>query len=329
MRIRWSFLLAFLLVPGAAQAQELSLLLGKMSVPTAGESSACWQVDFRYNLARYVALSASYLNEGHVKDHKRDGVASQVWGRIPLFARRVSLDLGAGVYYYFDTATRPDGSFADIHGWSGIYSASATYYTRSPWFARLSVNHIKGSADFDTNTYILGVGYHLWKEDQQAAESPAPETGAEPSRKTGDEVMLFVGRTVVNSLADQKGIASGIEFRKGIVRHLDWTLTWLNEGDPQVLRRNGLGSQLWLVDSYLDDRLVIGAGAGGYLFVDTKRPPRPGKEGTRDLAYLLSITAGYRLADHWFARFNWNRVLVDYNTDTDVFVLGAGFRWKE
>lgn len=329
MRIRWSFLLAVLLFPGAARAQELSLLLGRMSVPTTAESSACWQVDFRYNLARYVAWSASYINEGHVKDHKRDGVASQVWGRIPLFSRRVSLDLGAGAYYYFDTATRPDGSFADIHGWSGLYSAAATYYTKTPWFARLSVNYIKGSGDLDTNTYVLGVGYHLWKEDREGAESPTPEAGAEPSRKTGDEVMLFIGRTVVNSLADQKGIASGIEFRKGIVRHLDWTLTWLNEGDPQVLRRNGLGSQLWLVDSYLDDRLVIGAGAGGYLFVDTKRAPRPGKEGTRDLAYLLSLTAGYRFADRWFARFNWNRVLVDYNTDTDVFVLGAGFRWKE
>ncbi len=329
MRVRWPLILAFLLVPGAAHAQELSVLLGRMEALNASESSACWQVDFRYNLPRHVAWSVSYLNEGHVTDHKRDGVASQLWGRIPLFARRVSLDFGAGAYYYFDTATRTDGGFANIHGWAGIYSASATYYTMSPWVARLSVNHIKGPGDLDTNSYVLGVGYHLWKEDRHEAESPGPEAGAEPSRKTGDEVMLFVGRTVVNSLEDQKGIASGIEFRKGIVRHLDWTLTWLNEGDPQVIRRNGLASQLWLVDSYLDDRFAIGAGAGGYYFIDTKRPPKPGKEGSRDLAFLLTLTAGYRFGDHWFARFNWNRVLVDYNTDTDVFVLGAGFRWKE
>lgn len=326
MRVRWPFILAFLLVPGAGQAQELSILLGRMEALNASESSASWQVDFRYNPARHVALSASYLNEGHVKDHKRDGVATQLWGRIPLFARRVSLDLGAGPYYYFDTATRADGSFADIHGWAGIYSVSAAFYTGSPWVVRVSANHIRGSGDLDTNMYILGVGYHLWKEERHEAESPGPEPGAEPSRATGDEVMLFVGQTVVNSPQDQKGIASGIEFRKGIVRHLDWTLTWLNEGDPEVIRRNGLASQLWLVDSYLDDRLVIGAGAGGYFFVDTKRPPTPGKEGTRDFAFLLSLTAGYRFGDRWFARFNWNRVLVDYNTDTDVFVLGAGYR---
>ncbi len=329
MRFRLLLIPAFLLVSGVAQTQELSVLLGRMEAPGISESSAGWQLDFRYNLARQVAWSASYLNEGHVTNHKRDGVASQLWGRIPLFGSRMSLDLGAGPFYYFDTATLPDGSFADVHGWAGIYSVSAGYYAKSPWIARFTVNHVKGSGDLDTNTYLLGVGYHLWKEEAHEAGNLGPETGAEPSKKTGDEVMLFIGRTVVNSLEDQKGVAGGIEFRKGIVDHLDWTLTWLNEGDPEVIRRNGLGSQLWLVDSYLDERLAIGAGGGGYLFVDTKRPPRPGKEGTRDVAYLLSLTAGYRFADRWFARFNWNRVLVDYNTDTDVFVVGAGFRLKQ
>lgn len=199
MRVRWPIILAFLLVPGAAQAQELSVFLGRTEALNASGSSACRQVDFRYNPARHVAWSVSYVNEGHLKDHKRDGVVTQLWGRIPLFARRVSLDLGGG--------------------------------------------------------------YHLWKEDRHEAESPGPEAGAEPSRKTGDEVMLFIGRTVVNSLEDQKGIASGVEFRKGIVRHLDWTLTWLNEGDPEVLRRNGLASQLWLVDYNTDtDVFVLGAG---------------------------------------------------------------------
>lgn len=329
MRVRSAIILAFLLVPGAGRAQELSVLMGRMEALNTSESSRSWQVDFRYNPTRHFGWSASYLNEGHVKDHKRDGVATQAWVRIPLFGRRVSLDLGAGPYYFFDTATRPDGSFADDHGWAAIYTASATYYTKSPWIARIQANHIKAPGGLDTNTYVVGAGYHLWREDRHEAGSPGQEPGAEAPQKTGDEVMLFVGQTVVNSLEDQKGIASGIEFRKGVVRHLDWTLTWLNEGDPEVIRRNGIGSQLWLVDSYLDDRFVIGAGAGGYFFLDTKRPPRPGTEGSRDLAFLLTLTTGYRFADRWFARFNWNRVLVDYNTDTDVFVMGVGFRWKD
>lgn len=316
------------LAPRPSIAEEVSFLLGRMEALNTSESTYSWQVDFRHDPARYLVWSASYLNEGHVPGHKRDGVATQLWGRVPLYKGRVSLSLGAGPYYFFDTAIRPDGTFNDVHGWAGIYSASAAYYTKSPVVVRLTVNHVKGAGDLDTSTYVLGVGYRLRKESEPEPGDLSGDAEGEIPLKTGDEVMVFAGQTVVNSPHDEKGIAGGIEFRKGIVRHLDWTLTWLNEGDPEVLRRNGLGSQLWLVDAYLDNRLTVGAGMGGYYFIDTKRPPKPGKEGTRDLAYLFTLTAGYRFANRWFTRFNWNRVLVDYNRDTDVFVVGLGFRWK-
>jgi hypothetical protein len=321
-----AFIIAFFLAAHPARADEVSLLLGRMEALNTFESSYSWQVDYRYNPARYLAWSASYLNEGHVPGHKRDGVATQLWGRVPLFKGRIDLSFGVGPYRFFDTATRPDGTFNDVQGWAGIYGASAAWHTKSPLLVRLTANRIKGAGGVDTNTYVLGVGYRLWKE-REPGELPE-ETEGEIPLKAGDEVTLFAGRTVVNSPQDQKGIASGIELRKGIVDHLDWTLTWLNEGDPQVVRRNGLCSQIWLVDAYLDNRFTVGAGVGGYYFIDRKRPPRPGKEGTRDLAYLLSLTAGYRFTNHWFTRFNWNRVLADYNRDTDVFTLGLGFRWK-
>ncbi len=321
-------LFASLAAPRTAPAQELSVLIGRMQALQPSGGTFSWQVDFRYMPARYLIWSASYLNEGHVTGHKRDGVATQLWGRIPMYKGRLFLSVGAGPYRFFDTTVRPDGSFNDVHGWAAIYSASAAWYTTTPWLVRLTANRVRGSADLDTNTYVLGVGYQLWKEKEREAVEP-PEEEAEIPLKTGDEVMLFIGQTIVNSPQDQKGIASGIEFRKGILPHLDWTLTWLNEGDPQVLRRNGLGSQLWLVDAYLANRLTVGAGVGGYYFVDRKRPPQPGREGTRDLAYLISATASYRFARHWFARLTWNRVLVDYNRDTDVFVVGAGYRLRD
>ncbi len=321
-----AFLVAFLVAPSLAAAAELSLLAGRGMTRDTGESAASWQVDFRYYPARYLVWSASYLNEGHVTGHKRDGVATQLWVRIPMYRRRIVVSLGAGPYRFFDTAVRPDGSFTDVHGWAGVYSASAAYFLDGPWDVRLTANHVRGSADLDMNTYVFGVGYRLWKEKEP---EPGKEEAGPIPPKTGDEVMLFVGQTVVNSPQDQKGVASGIEFRKGVVAHVDWTLTWLNEGDPRVLRRNGLGSQFWLVDAYFDNRLAIGAGVGAYYFADRKRPPQPGKEGTRDFAYLLSLTASWRFERRWFARFNWNRVLVDYNRDTDVFVVGAGYRLKE
>ena len=56
--------------------QELSLLYGQMNTPDGQNSTFSWQVDFRKNLSRYFSVSADYLNEGHIVNHKRDGGGS-------------------------------------------------------------------------------------------------------------------------------------------------------------------------------------------------------------------------------------------------------------
>ena len=211
-----------------------------------------------------------------------------------------------GPYRYFDTQAVAGGGYTDVSGWGGIFTASTTIYTKSPWFARFVVNHIYVPKNLDTNTYVLGVGYHLWEEQPEEPVKPgeAPKSD-EPERTiTGDEITLFVGQTVVNSYQDQKGFAGGIEFRKGIAEHIDWSLAWLNAGDVQVNRRNGLGMQLWLVNEYFDGRLPIGIGAGPVYFLDRRKIPVEGRGYNGDLAGLASLTAAYRFSEHWFARFH-------------------------
>jgi hypothetical protein len=46
-----------------------------------------------------------------------------------------------------------------------------------------------------------------------------------------------------------------------------------------------------------------------------------------DISGLLTVTASCRFSDHWFTRFNWNRVMSNDNRDSDVFLLGVGYRW--
>jgi len=46
-----------------------------------------------------------------------------------------------------------------------------------------------------------------------------------------------------------------------------------------------------------------------------------------DIAGLLTVTTSYRFFDHWFTRFNWNRVMSNDSRDSDVFLLGVGYRW--
>lgn len=157
------FLLLLLLVPPFAHAREFSFLGGMTEAVGPSGTSYGWQIDYRHNFANHFALSAAWINEGHLHDHHRDGVAAELWGRVPLFDRRVSLAFGGGASHFFDTQLLPGGNHANVHGWSPIYSLSATCYMKTPWFARLAINHVHPPGEINTNMYLLGVG-RRWNE---------------------------------------------------------------------------------------------------------------------------------------------------------------------
>ena len=317
--------MTFLVPPPPSHANEISLLGGATEGIDAGNGSYAWQTAFRYNFLRNAAVSLSWINEGHLEEHKRDGFAAQGWGRVPLLDNRLSIGIGAGIYRYFDTIHLPAGDHENVHGWAPVYSLAVTYYTEKPWFAQVAVNHIHPEGDFNSNTYLVGVGYRLWKE---TASPSGHGERVRPAKTTGYEVMPFLGQVVVNRPGNDPGIGSGIEIRMGIDDHLDWTATWLNEDVSGTFHRTGLGTQLWLVDAYLARRITLGFGAGLYSFVDREPSRDSGASNRLDIAGLVTVTTSYRFSDHWFTRFNWNRVMSNDSRDTDMFLLGLGYRWE-
>ena len=318
--------LTFLLPPLSSHANEISVLAGATEGIDARDGSYAWQAAFRYSFLRNFAASLSWINEGHLEEHKRDGFAVQGWGRVPLLDNRLSIGVGAGIYQYFDTKLFPAGNHENVHGWAPVYSLAATYYTEKPWFAQVAINHIHPESDFNSNTYLVGVGYRLWEE---AASPSGPREVGRPAKTTGYEVMPFLGQVVVTRPDNDPGIGSGIEFRMGIDEHIDWTVTWLNEDVPGTFHRAGLGTQIWLVDAFLARRITLGFGLGLYSFVDREPPPDSGASSRLDIAGLLTVTTSYRFSDHWFTRFNWNRVMSNDSRDTDLFLLGLGYRWEQ
>ena len=323
-------LLAILFVPLLlpalpSYANELSVLAGATESIDTGERSYAWEAAFHHNFLRNFAASLSWINEGHLEEHKRDGVSVQGWGLLPLLDNRLSIGFGAGIYHYFDTKLLPTGSHENVHGWAPVYSLAATYYTETPWFAQIAVNHIHPESDINSNTYLVGVGYRLWKEDPSPS---GPGMVDRPAKTTGYEVMPFLGQVVVNRPGNDTGIGSGIEFRMGIDEHLDWTVTWLNEDVPGTFHRTGLGTQIWLVDAFLASRITLGFGAGLYSFFDREPVPDTGENERLDIAGLVTVTSSYRFSDRWFTRFNWNRVMSNDSRDTDIFLLGLGYRWE-
>ncbi len=328
--------LSALLLVGTAlplHAQELTLLGGVTNSASFAKSSYAWQVDYRQDLFKYVAGSITYLNEGHLTGHHRDGNAWEVWGNVPFWNDRVALSLGAGAYYFYDTQPLPNGDTANVHGTAPIISFSATAYLNDRWFYRFMANRINPSTGIKVNTAAVGVGY--WFGPNRRPLGTQPNRGApEPEYVTEPQLTFFGGQSVVNTSFDEKAWAGALEYRQGLLPHLDATATYLYEGNPKVIRRSGVAVQLWPVNTFIDKSTSVGIGLGPYINIDNKHPAPTGtgvnlgRKNPAALAPLVTLTIARQLTDHWIARLIWDRVTSTYNRDADIFLFGVGYRWS-
>ncbi|TWJ33591.1 hypothetical protein JN12_00268 [Geobacter argillaceus] len=308
-----------------AQAQELHGFGGIMQHTDTDDSSYSWQLEYREGLGEHFAYSISYLNEGHVAGHHRDGHMAQLWTRTNLMDRRLSLAAGIGPFRYFDTtAAKAGASYENDHGWGVTMSLAATWYTADRWLFQLRTNFVETTSSIDTISTLIGIGYQL-----EAPPTPGPLRSASPRRwkTTENELTVFLGRTIVNSFSSEHSVAAAVEYRRGLWRYVDWTVGWLFEGDNRLSRRNGLTTQLWATRAVLDDRLSLGIGVGPYINVDHYRNPLQTSERTRAISGIVTLTASYRLAPDWALRSSWNRIVTSYNRDTDMILGGVGYRF--
>lgn len=325
--------LAFILAVAGLRAQELSFLAGGGSMPNLRSSSYSWDLGYRQHLFRHLSGSVSWINEGHLEGHHRDGTAAQVWVDLPLFKGRYIFSAGAGGYYYFDTQATPAGNTVDVHDTAAIVSFSATAYFTDRWFARLLLNRINPRDDFRSNTLLLGAGY-WFGQDKRPTPGAMGGTPEEAAYVTGNELTLFTGTSVVNAAFSEHGQAYAVEYRHGLMSHLDGTVSFTYEGDPKIVRRSGVGLQVWPVNTFFHEHVTVGIGLGAYVYIDNKHlgSQRQVASGvsvsTPAIAPLISPTFAVRVAEDWVVRLVWDRVITNYNRDSDVFLIGAGYRWK-
>lgn len=321
---------AVLLLLGAGlnlQAQELSFLGGLLPKTSFERSSYTWQVDYRQDFYRNFAGSIAYINEGHLPGHHRDGNAWEGWGRLPLFQNRLSIAAGFGAYYFFDTQPLPGGDTANVHGTSPIYSLSATGYFANRWFYRFNFNRITPTHQIQTNTVSVGGGFWFGR-DKKPTPGKLGDAPDEYDFVTPNELTLYGGQSVVNTFLSQKALACAGEYRRGLIPHLDWTASAIYEGDPKIIRRSGVATQLWFVNTFFNDRISMGGGLGPYIYLDHKHPPRTGSKNPAAVAPLASLTFSTQLSDNWIVRLIFDRVTSSYNRDADIFLVGLGYRWR-
>jgi hypothetical protein len=307
-----------------AGAQELTFL-GGMLDGDSGKHTYSWALDYQEGLGQYAAAGFTWYNEGHIPDHHRDGQSVQFWGRLPLDQRRLVLSAGAGPYRYFDTVEAASGhGYSDTHGWGILMSARAEYYLSSRWTTQLQINRAQVFGEPGTTSVMLGIGYQL-----EAPQTPGPRDWpiARATPVTDNEVTVLGGETILNSRNSPTALDTGVEYRRGLTRYLDWSASYLYEGSPQSVRRDGLATQLWLTRAFFDDRMTLSVGAGAYVAIDHRTVHGEPLPDDDRVAGLISMSASYRLSKRWLVRTTWNRVMTQYSRDTDVIQAGIGYRF--
>ena len=265
-----------LFAPGSGRSQEFYVMGGGLSNSNLSDRTFSWGLEYLEGIGENFAASFSYLNEGHLPENHRDGIAAQLWIRKQLIQRQLSLAVGAGPYRYFDTRIPQGAPSSNAHGWGGVVSGTATWYTKSRWLGQIRLNWVTVNHGPNTLSVLAGIGYQL---DAPPQEGPIARASAPPEIKLKHEVTGYAGVTILNSNESEKSIAGGIEYRLNFHHYLDWTIAWIHESDDRVARKDGLVSQLWLVRPFMDDRLSLSIGIGPYIQLDERHQPQDGQGG--------------------------------------------------
>ena len=315
-----TILFSFLFSLSQAQGQDLFVLGGATHYIPSGDPSYSWQLEYTEELGEHFSYTVSYLNEGHFPTHHRDGEAAQLRMRTSLLDRRLVLTAGGGPYFYYDTvAARSGGSYSNSHGFAAMYTLAASWRLDNHWLLQARANFVDTANSIDTFSTLVGIGYQLTPSPPSCP--PAGESGRISSRNL---VTLFIGQTIVNSFASEQSSARSIEYRRSM-KNFDWTLAWINEGDNRLIRRNGITTQLWAVKSFFTDRLALGIGGGPYISVDHYHNRENQSNDNRLVSGIVTMTSSYRFYPEWEARISWNRIVTNYNIDTDVLMGGVGY----
>jgi len=148
------------------------------------------------------------------------------------------------------------------------------------------------------------------------------------------ELTYFEGATnSIDSPLKLKGesYAWKVEYRQGLGELFEFSYSWLNEGHVTAHHRDGSSLQLWARETIFDRRLSLALGAGAvgaglYVAVDKRRNTASGGSA-ETLAGMVTPSVSYRFAEHWHARFSWNRAVTTYDRDTEVRQIGVGYRF--
>jgi hypothetical protein len=110
-------------------------------------------VEYRRNLAPYLDITGSIIDEGDAKAVKRQGVAGELWLTRTFLEQRASVGIGAGPYFARDQ----DQTDHRTHV-LGLGTTTLSYQFASRWLIRVSWHRTLTSYSRDTDVLLVGLG---------------------------------------------------------------------------------------------------------------------------------------------------------------------------
>ena len=308
------------LLSAPALAQEAYALAGAQYTRSLDETTYSYALEYQQNFFEHFVGTFTWLNEGHVTAHHRDGYSVQLWARWLNTPRTLTLSAGVGPYRYYDTTFGSPGvgGVTNVHNFGLLYSVAAQWYFHHPWVLQLRYNRTDTPGSIDTDTLLIGFGYQF-----DAATRPGPVLAPTPYPFTSperNEVTVLAGNSVQNNFHSPHGVAWALEYRRRLTPYIDITGTYLDEGNTHVVKRRGPAVQGWISREFLSHRASVGIGGGFYFARDQDERG----ERTKGLG-LLTMAVAYRFTEHVATRLHWYRTLTSNGRDTDVVLLGLGY----
>lgn len=334
--IRWLILVTGAVCPMGAQ--EVAAAVGRLHSVDQGSITYSWQAQYIQHFTPEWGGSFTWLNEGHLLDHHRDGAVIQAWRFHRMENNDLRLGLGYGPYRYFDTTTVPSNvsgqlpGYRNRHGIKSLLSLRAQYPIGSgAWDTFVQLNRTLGPDQ--TQAFMVGFstrfGTGATRSDRS---SSAWGREGEPITETNNELSLLFGSTILNSFeSEQSGLfdAFALQYRRRLTRNLDASIEYSDEGSIDHAKRDGAAIQAWISARSPEHGWLLSFGAGPYfnrVFPDQDSLASSSTVNIRT-SLRYSMVVGRHLWGHWSGRLQWNRTLTRYDRDTDMLLAGLAYPW--
>lgn len=312
-----------------ARAQNVSIALGRLHAMGDRPATYTWQLQYGHTLSPHSEATLTWLNEGHLRDHHRDGFSVQYWRVHKLESNNLQFGIGLGPYRFFDTTGESDSSgHKNQHGFKALLSLRARYpFADGHWAGFVQFNRtLSGSSSPQTQALLLGAGMRFGHHPESRSAPTARVAGTALPEGWDDEVSLLVGRTILNSFQSEGTFKSfEVGYRRYFRRHLAFSTSYCDEGDIDSVRRDGVAVQAWLMAPSHDRKWLLGFGAGPYVNRTFGDESRGSTSASVRTSARYSMLLGRHLWGHWSGRFAWNRTLTRHDRDTDTMLIGMAY----